>query len=443
MNNNPDKSYSQNRKNADTNFGSSDLSGKEVPDFISERFNSTINLIGDVSKNMQNICLFLIAISMYIVFALSHIEDQHMFIKQSQMELPILNIKMSCIFFLLPAQLLILCVFLFFQIYRKQIISLINGLPAIFPDGEKISNKLHPWILLMRLIPETQIKSNPISSAKLTFAFPFCLSWVLVPFISAMILFRTLKSQNNKLTISVWLTFLVTCLAIYISNKWIKSEGKIKTKYFNYKVIIFFIVIFLITLTLTVNGIKGNLLPLDLENAKLAEMELKEFNFRNAKLNDANLTKATLCETNMEYSSLNRAKCREANFSFASLKGAHLNYARLMDTKCISTKFIGARLIKANLSGANLYNADLRVSVLTFTNFSGANLKGVRFDGAKLNSTDFRGAKNLTLDQLEKAKTHCFIKCDQELKEQIFIKLNILIYLSAQLTTSLLPYVVL
>jgi uncharacterized protein YjbI with pentapeptide repeats len=399
-------------------------SGKEPPNYISERFNYTYKLVGEVAINLQKICLILIVVSVYIAFTLSHIEDQHLFIKHTQIELPILNIKVSGSFFLLLAQLFLLFIFLYFQIYRKHIISLIDDLPAEFPDGVKRSGILHPWILLMRLNRMEEREFNPISSAKWTSAVSDFLTWVLVPLISALILLRTLKSQNATLSISVCVIFLVMCFVTFISNNWVKSENgdkDIKTRYGikDIKTWIFFLIIPGIAIFSTLLGIKGNLLPFNFENAALEEMDLSEFNLKRANLNGANLENARLCNVNLKNASLDRAKCKGANFNFANLSGAFLNFSKLMEAKFISTKFIKAHLIRANLSETDLSGAEFKGAVLNSTNFTGADLKDAKFDGANLTSANFKGAKNLTVDQLAEAKTLRYAQFDQELEKQI------------------------
>jgi len=399
-------------------------SGKEPPNYISEKFNYTYKLVGEVAINLQKICLILIVVSVYIAFTLSHIEDQHLFIKQTHIQLPIINVNMPSLFFLLPSQLTILIIFLFFQIYRKHIISLIGGLPAGFPVGVKRSDMFHPWILLMRLHRMEGDEFNTISSAKWTSIFPVLLSGVLVPFISGLILIRTLKSQNVMLSIYSCVIFLVTCFVTYISNNWVKSKNRkedIKTliDFTDIKTWIFLFIILVTTIGSTVIGIKGDLLPFELENAALEEMDLREFNLKKANLNGANLENAFLCKVNLENASLDRAKCKGANFSFANLNGAYLNSSKLMKAKFIATKFIEAHLIRANLSEADLSDAEFKGAVLILTNFTGADLKDAKFDGANLTSANFKGAKNLTVDQFAKTKTLRYAQFDQELEKQI------------------------
>ncbi|NIM15051.1 MAG: hypothetical protein GTO45_24070 [Candidatus Aminicenantes bacterium] len=94
----------------EVDFGAADLSGARFPNSFNERFNYTMNLIKEVSKNLRKICFSLIIISLYIAFTLSHIEDQHLFIKHTQIELPIVNVKIPSLCFLYPAQLVILAI---------------------------------------------------------------------------------------------------------------------------------------------------------------------------------------------------------------------------------------------------------------------------------------------------------------------------------------------
>jgi len=404
----------------DVDFGSSDLSGAEVPNHISENFNSTITQIKEVTKNLQKICFVLIAVSMYIAFTLIHIEDQHLFIKQTQIQLPIVNVKMPSLFFLLPAQLFILIIFLYFQIYRKHIIYLIETLPAVFPNGINRSNKLHPWILLMRLNRMKPEDHNPISSTIWSSIISIFLSWILLPITSILIWVRTLKSQNSNLSILVWVVFFATCFVTCISNNWVKyNDGEKRLSLIDRKIIIICTIIFVITGILTLMGIQGNLFPLRLDYATLEDTNLKKYNLKRANLNDANLQQAILIKVDLKGASLERAKCEGTFFSCANLSNACLNFAKLIEAKCILTTFKGAHLIKANLKNANLSNADFSNTILYLANFSGADLKDAKFHGANLMAANLKGAKNLTLEQIAKAKTLYSAQLDTELEKQV------------------------
>jgi uncharacterized protein YjbI with pentapeptide repeats len=88
------------------------------------------------------------------------------------------------------------------------------------------------------------------------------------------------------------------------------------------------------------------------------------------------------------------------NFSGADLSGADLSFANFIKTDLSETNlsraiFIKTNLNEANLSGAYLIKATLVETTLVETNLSGADLSGA----------DLSGAKNVTTEQLDKAKS--------------------------------------
>ena len=88
------------------------------------------------------------------------------------------------------------------------------------------------------------------------------------------------------------------------------------------------------------------------------------------------------------------------NLEHANLIGATLIYANLQNALLFSIKLEGADLISANLQGAVLDSSNVKG-----VGFWDANLSGAYFEDAKLQGADLEFAKNLTVEQLLKAKT--------------------------------------
>ncbi len=82
------------------------------------------------------------------------------------------------------------------------------------------------------------------------------------------------------------------------------------------------------------------------------------------------------------------------NKTIVSLKDANLSGANLWYASLWSVNLSGANLSGANLSGANLSGASLRYANLRYANLSNADL----------NNTNFKGASNLTVNQVKLAK---------------------------------------
>jgi hypothetical protein len=91
------------------------------------------------------------------------------------------------------------------------------------------------------------------------------------------------------------------------------------------------------------------------------------------------------------------------------LSSAILCNADLYNADLCGANLSNANLTNVNLTNANLYNADM----------SGCNFLNVNLTNAYLSNTDISKAKNLTIAQLEKAKTLYKAKFSKELLDKI------------------------
>jgi BTB/POZ domain-containing protein KCTD9 len=132
----------------------------------------------------------------------------------------------------------------------------------------------------------------------------------------------------------------------------------------------------------------------DLQGINLEGANLERSNLHKANLEGAYLLKANLKEANLKEANLKGAKLNEAELRLADLRGANLKEAKLKKANLGTTKMHRTVLIKADLEGA-----DLRGCRFYCTDFRGANLKG-----ADLSTAKFAKVKNLTLEQIKKAK---------------------------------------
>lgn len=152
----------------------------------------------------------------------------------------------------------------------------------------------------------------------------------------------------------------------------------------------------------------------DFSDSNLCNMDLSRCNFSNANFSGADLSGANLSGTNLSDANLSGANLSEADLSEADLSNANLSNANLSNTNLLGVNFKGTHFSGANLSGIDFSGANL-----SYADFSGVDLSGVimrntnlrqsylsetTFDDADLEGADLRGAKNLTCEQLEKAK---------------------------------------
>lgn len=203
----------------------------------------------------------------------------------------------------------------------------------------------------------------------------------------------------------------------------------------------------------------AHLMETHLEGANLARAYLERTDLVGSYLVGADLVMTHLEGADLRWAHLEGADLGGAYLKGADLEEAHLEGAYLIRTNLIEVNFKGANLGKmefedvksyevfaneaddvrliyagdktddkdfsktelkgANLAGANLTMADLTGATLIETNLAWADLAEVNFTEAKLERANLAGAKNLTVDQLSKAKTLYQAELDPELEEEL------------------------
>lgn len=160
---------------------------------------------------------------------------------------------------------------------------------------------------------------------------------------------------------------------------------------------------------------KANLFGAYFQGANFEGADLSEANFSCAKLEGANLQNANLKqaifdEANLYGAFLTNACLEGAKFSYAEIKYSFFTYARLKNASFQKADLYHSFLLGAYLEGVDFLGANLKGAILSEADLRGANLKW-----ANLEETYFKNTKNLTVEQLSKAKTLYNAKLDEEL----------------------------
>lgn len=153
------------------------------------------------------------------------------------------------------------------------------------------------------------------------------------------------------------------------------------------------------------------------------------------------LKNSTLKYTNFRFSILinsdfSDTKHRNSQFGHSQIDNSDFSNAKLHDTQFGDTSAYNCKFVRANISGCSFNNTKLcgsdfsncRSEPLSLkrdkqspfpTRFQSADLENVIFDNAELYDVDLRETKNLTIDQLIKAKSLKGAKLDIELQQEI------------------------
>lgn len=132
---------------------------------------------------------------------------------------------------------------------------------------------------------------------------------------------------------------------------------------------------------------------------------LQEPGIPRVKLPRANMKGVNLRDANMEGAYLSEANLERVDFRKANLTGVYLISANLERARLTYAMLHGAFLQEANLREARLSYAQLEEAFLQGANLEQAVMKDTNLQGAHLKDAILKGAKSLTIDQLQSAHT--------------------------------------
>ncbi len=277
-----------------------------------------------------------------------------------QVTVPVVNISLSIVAFLLVGPLVLIALSLYLHILTERLrrynrLNADQRLPYLFNMCDPVS-RLISWLLLYWMVPLVLAlftwKAGPRPEAPLIGSVAIVVTALLI-WLQMRRCPTTMRSCNIPLGVGlIVLLALIPCMA----------TGQIPLNR-----------------------------SLNLFEAVLEKRDLSGFDLRGANLSRANLQKAYLSKANLREATLKGADLSGAILQGAILSGADLSWAKgLREADLRQVDFEGA-----NLTETNLQEADL----------SGAILRGTVFYQADLRGTNLEAAVGLTREQVESAMT--------------------------------------
>ncbi len=369
-----------------------DLTGAVLP----EGFDFGLKTVEATVKNARTLMIALLLGCGYCWLTISATTDVQLVLNSSTSKLPLIGTEVPLFDFYFAAPLLITGFFIYFQFYLDHLWVLLARMPAIFPNGTPLDQKVFPWLLtsmvrvrLKRLTPDGFDRGRAIAATLLGWwAAPVTVAGLLVRGLPRHDLFLTLWS-GVLLAVSVgavlrfWLALGIRltqgtptgpawpvllgayCLA-GLGSVWLLIVGEPNRDYLAW---------------LDADLRQMNLKP-KAWRGTVAEIEAFQGldwsgrDFRFAQLDGAFLVGADLNQTSLLGSEL-----RGAQLQFALLWEVDLSRANLREADLWCTSLQGS-----NLQDAILYKADLR-----FANLEGANLRDAYLRGALLQGANLGG----------------------------------------------------
>lgn len=347
---------------------------------------------------------------------------------------PFLEVSLPLVGFYFVAPLILFALYLSFYLHLEILWERLASLPAVFPDGLNLAQKVDPP--LVDVLIERQmlhIHSDPRQrggSSRVRLALAFIIVNRLVP-VTLAFYWLTYLPRHEPLGTALHLVLLFASLAasrIFWLTLRRTLQRRISDVRLRRRLPLFgWGATLVAVVALSWGVLAGPRLPWgdffyvdlsyqeistprgegggdgsDPDGAPSQGARLAGRNLRFGRLEGAFLVQADLERARLEGSSLRLADLRRAQLDHADLRHADLWRARLGGADLLQARLVGADLAEADLRKASLQRADLRRANLLHTVLDQARLPRARLDGAVLRGASMEGAE-MELAQLSGA----------------------------------------
>ncbi|MEO8326367.1 MAG: pentapeptide repeat-containing protein [Nitrospirota bacterium] len=172
------------------------VSGAKIPEDI-RKFEG-LTRIEELSKKAGKIFILMLVGCLYSWLTVATTTDSQLFLNTKYYDLPIIQTAIPITPFFYVAPLILLGIYIWFHLYLQRLWEEMAVLPAIFPDGKPLDQKIFPWLLsgfIRAYIP--LLKTNLPDLFILQFIVSFFLAWGLTPFILSQFWIRALPTHDE------------------------------------------------------------------------------------------------------------------------------------------------------------------------------------------------------------------------------------------------------
>lgn len=380
-------------------------------------------VIKDASENTAQIFFLYVGALVYCALTVVSVNDQRLILNEA-VRLPIFDLDVPCTGFFILAPLVLIFAFVYLQIYLARLRHLIRRCP------EKSQHRLYPWLLNIAEHPDP----NPVGwCQKEIVAISL---WWLLPVVLALFAVMFVKKHAPVLGYVVAafpaLAAVLSYFFHYQDIKFRKSPPPARswTSALTVVVVIAFIAFESSLLFFVIPEANAGRPPEFLRSLTCVDLSFRTLvtepkdessktlywaSLNGMHLEGANLAGAILKRADMRNIHLDYALLGSSNLQGADLTHADLNHADFEKANLVEAVLDFSNLAEADFKEANLQNASLQKAAAEGTDFSAANMQCVTADGAKFKGTKFAGSilmqtyfwevQDLTVDQLQDART--------------------------------------
>ena len=120
------------------------LSGAKLPEVVGKF--EALHIVEEKSQNAKRVLLSIMLGSIYALLTVTITTDLELITNSASSPLPIIGSAIPIVGFYWAAPLILAGVFLYFLIYLERLWESLAKLPAVFPDGTPLDEKIYPWL---------------------------------------------------------------------------------------------------------------------------------------------------------------------------------------------------------------------------------------------------------------------------------------------------------
>lgn len=354
-------------KTAGMQLGGADVTNAKLPDEIkSFEGLKTVEEASKIAKRLFTMLLTALGFSALTIFST---KDHLLLTNSTTSPLPIIQTPIPLAGFYWVAPFLLSAFFIYFLLNLLHLYKLISKLPAVFPDGTPLDEKIFPWQLNTLVREHFHVLSEPkIPLFRLRKFLMVFLAWWTTPIVLFGFWLRYLPRHDHfgSWLHIVWIGLIIIGIIVTYRKALQILKNDPTYEWSLKRIDTFLLSVFLVALI----GF-----PIGVSTVITFFPQCEKFNSQ--KWLNANFAEQ---EVSHKSDNWNPEKPIQG-VKGASLENADLNYA---DAR-------GAFLVKAKLKGAWLNHADFTDADLTGADLSGAHLDEAKFIGAKLTDANLTG----------------------------------------------------
>lgn len=182
-------------------LGGANAAGAKLPEEIA-KFDGLAN-VAEASKATQSLFTTIALVCAYTWLTIASTTDAQLLNNAAppSSRMPILGIDIPLVRFYMVAPLLLLCLYIYFQLGLQRLWEELSELPAVFPDGRALDKKAYPWLLNVLVRSHLpRLKEGRTHLSRWQGRISILLAWGLVPATIVMAWARYLRAHDWVVT---------------------------------------------------------------------------------------------------------------------------------------------------------------------------------------------------------------------------------------------------